>query len=68
MAPQPTGLTRSASRIATGTSWARNVSTWGPPGTSVHSVSRGGTTVGRSMTSTIGLAWPAATCCCTTCG
>ena len=42
MAPHPTGLTRRESRIATGTSWARKVSTCGPAGMSVHSVSRGG--------------------------
>lgn len=54
--------TRYVRDTACGRSSAKNVSACGPPAMSTHSVSRGGATVGRSITRTIGCALPALTC------
>nr|WP_263407780.1 hypothetical protein [Microbispora camponoti] len=54
-APVPT---RNAAVTARGTSAVKYVSTCGPPGTSMHSVSRGGAIVGRMSTRTVGpISW-----------
>ena len=65
MTPQCRGPlpTRYDFEITPGRSLAKNVSVRGPPGMSTHSVSRGGATVGRSITRTIGCMLPALASC-----
>jgi hypothetical protein len=54
--------------MALGRSLAKKVSACGPPGTSTHSVSRGGATVGRIMIRTIGCILPSEASLCAVCG